>query len=575
MECTMRLTILAPSFIALAAAADGTRGGHCPPTGPALPPPRVAPSFDPLSLTQHLDSLLQNGTVPWNVSTTSFSIELTSSEHSFFEYHQTAALRDPRAVGQVDSNTVYRVASIAKVFNVLLLLLNAHEDLEAPVSRYVPELQGLEAYEGITLRMLASQLSGLPRDGRFNALATADRHELTNPGAIVDLFASQGDVLQMGGFPLPVPEAVPICDVVGGPLCTRAEFFDKLFSDGVVHPPGDQGAYSNQAFILLGWALENITGKPFDQLLTEQITGPLGLSSTGLVSPELSRASIPVGDASFIIDYDVGNLKPSAGLYSTTGDLSTFIRSIFRSTLLSSTLARSWLKPASFAGALSMSLGMPWEIIRLSGLTPDGRPIDMYSKLGDMPGYSTMMFLLPDYKVGGTIIVSGYDTYSIVTQLTDIVASKLVPALDVLARTQAKIYEGSYHSHSDGSANTTQGTLELRLDEGPGLKIAKWTNNGKPILHTLGGVRGIEADKMDARLYPVDGGNKWRMAIEQVRPDGLNPSLPSSACNSWLFVDMLRYAGKPVDEFDFDLREGVVIGVHNPGLRVTLKKHSV
>lgn len=146
-------------------------GGHCPPTGPVLPPPIIAAKLDPLHLSQKLDSIIQDGTVPWNVSTTSFSIELTSSDHSFFEYHHTATIRDPRGTKKVTSDTVYRVGSITKVFNVLPLLLSAPENLDTPVARYVPELKGIQEYEEITLRMLASQIAGVPRDGELDTSA--------------------------------------------------------------------------------------------------------------------------------------------------------------------------------------------------------------------------------------------------------------------------------------------------------------------------------------------------------------------------------------------------------------------
>lgn len=43
--------------------------------------------------------------------------------------------------------------------------------------------------------------------------------------------------------------------------------------------------YSNMAFQLLAYAIENITGMPFPDLVTEQILKPLNLSRTFLSNP--------------------------------------------------------------------------------------------------------------------------------------------------------------------------------------------------------------------------------------------------------------------------------------------------
>lgn len=221
-----------------------------------------------------------------------------------------------------------------------------------------------------------------------------------------------------------------------------------------------------------------------------------------------------------------------------------------------------------------MNLGMPWEIIRLADLTVDGRPIDIYTKLGDVPGYSTMMFLVPDYEVGGAIIVSGDGTYNTVLKLMDIVVEKLVSEVDSLARTQASIYTGQYRSSNGTSTNSSTSSLSLVLDDGPGIKIENWVNDGKSILDGLSGIRGITIDRLDARLYPVGSGNKWRMALEVTQSPNQVSVLPSQACSNWLFVDQLRYAGLPVDEFSFHVQNGAVEEVHNSGLRVTLTKQS-
>jgi CubicO group peptidase (beta-lactamase class C family) len=80
-----------------------------------------------------------------------------------------------------------------------------------------------------------------------------------------------------------------------------------LLNDHPVWRPGDKASYSNYGYTLLGYALEVITGKPFDEILHKRITQPLGLNSTSFDLPPLSRGIIPQGMQSY--DLDLGNYK--------------------------------------------------------------------------------------------------------------------------------------------------------------------------------------------------------------------------------------------------------------------------
>ncbi|PKS11711.1 hypothetical protein jhhlp_001699 [Lomentospora prolificans] len=522
--------------------------GLCPPTGPVLPLAHIPAQSGPSGLTSKLDILAEDTNAPWNISTTSFSLELTSGDGTFFTYHRTAPLRDERGADEVTSDTVYRVASVTKAFNVLTLLINARADLDRPVTEFIPELHGSATYGEITLRMLASSLSAVPRDGKG-----------------FDMYVRNGAALQQSGFPIPANEDIPMCDSVTGELCSREEFFDTLLQDSLALLPGDRAAYSNQAYILLGFALENITGKPFVQLVEDSIMKPLNMTSTGFEPPDLSRASIAVGDGSLFMGFDIGNFKATAGLYSTPRDLTTFVQSILNSTLMSPTHTRQWLKPVAFTGSLSTAVGMPWEIFRLSNITPDNRTIDIYTKLGSITGYSAYIVIIPDYHIGASIIASGDDADAATWGLLDLIATLVVPWADSLTRDQARDkYVGEYTNGNE--------SLIISMDQGPGLRIESWTSGSHSILEALAKERSIPLKSLYAWIYPVGEGNWWQMALEQTDSGQLDSSLPSSGCTAWTYVDQLRYAGRPVDKFQFRIEGGNVKGVDNPGLRASYQK---
>ncbi|CEJ95163.1 hypothetical protein VHEMI10660 [[Torrubiella] hemipterigena] len=532
---------------------------HCPPTGPLLPPPSLASLPDSAGLHDRLNALLTSKTSSWNTSTNSFSVAITSLNDTIFEHHYTAPVRGEGGVAKVDSDTTYRIMSITKVFNALTLLLHAPYSLDTPVTKYIPELQGSKDYADVTLRMLTDQSAGMPRDGYA-----------------FDLYNAQGQQLIEAGFPIPDNKSIPSCDAVGMKTCSRATFFENLLQNRLSWLPGDKAGYSDQAFTLLGMAMENITGKPFAQLLRDSITTPLDMPTTGFNAPIRSRGIIPTGPGGVFWDFDIGNFNATAGLYSTPNELLKFVRAILNHILLSPANTREWMRPSRFAGSYTMGVGAPWEIFRLSHLTPDNRPVDIYTKSGSLPGYASYLVLIPEFNIGGAINVSGDDGDDAAFDLLDAVTSIAVPALDSLARVQAKeTYAGKYTGQCDGLNCTASDTssLELVVDSGPGLHVVSWVNNGKSVLNILAANKGAKTMDIEARLYPVGDGDRWRLAVERKHHVGGDTiRRPSEACSMWFQIDKMRYASLPVDEFVFRLSEGNAISVTNPGLRAKLTK---
>ena len=103
----------------------------------------------------------------------SFSVEITSSEETLWSYYHTARERNASRpdIPEVNGDALYRIASITKTFTVLGILYQhaaGNLSLDATVNTYLKELgeksDGGIPWKDITLRSLASQLSGLPRE---------------------------------------------------------------------------------------------------------------------------------------------------------------------------------------------------------------------------------------------------------------------------------------------------------------------------------------------------------------------------------------------------------------------------
>jgi CubicO group peptidase (beta-lactamase class C family) len=136
------------------------------------------PDFDPNdAVLKHafasIDTDLESAIADPEFAATSFSVEITSSKESLWAKHHTARERNASrpSIPEVNGDALYRIASITKTFTVLGILYQ-HEagnlSLDDAVDKYIKELkedrEGTIAWKDITLRSLASQLSGIPRE---------------------------------------------------------------------------------------------------------------------------------------------------------------------------------------------------------------------------------------------------------------------------------------------------------------------------------------------------------------------------------------------------------------------------
>ena len=105
--------------------------------------------------------------------------------------------------------------------------------------------------------------------------------------------------------------------------------------------PGARAAYSDPGFILLGKALEALTGETLDVWLRREIFQPLGLAATGFCPPAGERGSIPPTEEDKNLRHRriqgevqdenaslLGGVAGDAGLFSSVGDLLRFSREI-------------------------------------------------------------------------------------------------------------------------------------------------------------------------------------------------------------------------------------------------------
>lgn len=133
-------------------------------------------------------------------------------------------------------DTVYDLASLTKTVTAVVVLALAERallDLDRPVRTVLPAFRG-PGKDAVTIRQLLAHTSGLP--------------------ALIDLWRDRAD---------------------------RAESFARAAGTRLEHAPGTAYVYSDVGPILAGAIVESVTGARLDEVVTDLVTAPLGMTDTG------------------------------------------------------------------------------------------------------------------------------------------------------------------------------------------------------------------------------------------------------------------------------------------------------
>ncbi|XP_028854224.1 putative beta-lactamase-like 1 isoform X2 [Denticeps clupeoides] len=297
--------------------------------------------------------------------------------------------------GPPNEYTIYRIASLSKIFPTLMLY-KLWEDgkvasLDDPLEKYVENfsiknplgrsrnselkyvtdgLIFLDSGEvqirssAVTLRRMASQLSGLPRRLRATNLLWKGKTQ-----AAVNLL--QDDVL--------------------------------------VADPGTKCHYSNLAFSLLAHVMsEKVLGLDYQRWVSDNILDRLGMEDTGFDITAGVQSQMAVGvysNGQPAPLYDLGWYRPSGQMFSTTADLAKLAM------MLLGAYHRKFLEPDTLKIMLTPLFrcdkdyfanrtGTPWEVNEQLGY-------EVLRKDGDLDGYSATFSLVPRLRLGLVVLMAG------------------------------------------------------------------------------------------------------------------------------------------------------------------------
>ncbi|KAH6667624.1 beta-lactamase family protein [Halenospora varia] len=483
-----------------------------------------------------------------------FSIHDLTAQSLQYHYTSDEVKKGP-GVKQVDGNSIYRVASISKLFTVFAGMLEFEEEQwDQPITNFVSatERESLKnvgvdlvnniQWKKVTLRALASQISGIPRDSQ----------------------------------PWTPAEILLLPDLTTGKYPSNPEASGR--------PPNFQPwstpAYVDNGFILLGIALANITGKPIAQVYPDAIFGPLGMNNSKTVVPPNSTWSQYVIPETGVDQWALpGGLSiSSGGLFSSLNDLGKFATALMNSTLLPADKTRRWIKPVSHTASLNFSVGAPWEIYRYTN-EKTGAISDIYTKLGDSGDYTGFVALIPDYDAGFNIICSSTNTSQksiLASTIADLITATIIPAMEAQAAAESKCnFAGTYQSRTQG----LNSSLTLTLNESatdPSLRITSWISNSTDMISLLPTFFGTSEVKLQPSIIEPGKAAFLALPVHPKSPPGsfLGPFLEMATDNEdWLIGEGLTYGGVSLSLFVFDVGpDGKALTASPVATRATLER---
>lgn len=292
-------------------------------------------------------------------------------------YSAGMGVKDWASDSPVTSRTRFNIGSTSKMFAavaVLMLVDQGKVELDAPVTRYVPDFEMADPrYRDITVRMLFNHSSGLAGSSFTIGYDSA-----------LDL---QGDLLE------------------------------TLRWQHLKHAPGAMSMYCNDGFTLAEIVVARVSGERYLDFLQKRVLDPLGMRDTGA-----SLGELPPGvDRAEFIDRKTGKQYPAeilevhgaGGLSSTPEDLCRFGNSLSpladRRLLSDASLkVLRATQPTAFTGKLrnrQMWSELAWDY---SNKAPfDARGLQVLGKGGNTLCYSTNLQIVPDQGLTLAMCVSG------------------------------------------------------------------------------------------------------------------------------------------------------------------------
>ncbi len=244
----------------------------------------------------------------------------------FEQYNGFAHLKGKDSI---TANTPFHIASTTKTFTAMAVLKLAEEgklNINDSLQKFFPGFP----YEGMTVKILLNQRSGLPNYAYYLEKINWDREtKVTNEDVLQTLIVHKPD-LQNG--------------------------VNRRFN------------YSNTNFVLLALIIERVSGKSYGDYLQQTFFTPLQMTSTKVFTRNDSATVTPsymwngVQEAFTYLDVTYGDKN----IYSTVKDLLKWDQALYGNKLFKKSTLDSAFQPYSFEKPGIHNYGLGWRMYTLA-----------------------------------------------------------------------------------------------------------------------------------------------------------------------------------------------------------------
>ena len=234
-----------------------------------------------------------------------------------------------RGKDSITANTPFHIASTTKTFTAMAVLKLAEEgklNINDSLQKFFPGFP----YEGMTVKILLNQRSGLPNYAYYlEKINWDDNIKVTNEDVLQTLIEHKPD-LQNG--------------------------VNRRFN------------YSNTNFVLLALIIERVSGKSYADYLQETFFTPLQMTSTKVFNRNDSATVTPsymwngVQEAFTYLDLTYGDKN----IYSTVKDLLKWDQALYSNKLFKQSTLDSAFQPYSFEKPGIHNYGLGWRMYTLA-----------------------------------------------------------------------------------------------------------------------------------------------------------------------------------------------------------------
>jgi len=253
-------------------------------------------------------------------------------------------------------DTRFRLGSITKQFTATLILQLVEQGkikLDGKLSDYLPDYRK-DVGDKVTIHHLLTHTSGIPS---YTSQRGFFENVSRNPYQVAD-------------------------------------FVKKYASGDLEFEPGTKFVYNNSGYFLLGAIIERVTGKPYEQVLKENILDPVGMKNTGYdhyatIIPKRAAGYVKTSAGYSNAPYLDMSIPYAAGsLYSTVEDLYLWDQALYTDKLLSAQSKELMYKP------FKEDYAYGWVVTNAPFKLND-QPVQIIRHGGGINGFSTDIVRFP------------------------------------------------------------------------------------------------------------------------------------------------------------------------------------